>query len=414
MVNQITNTIHVKYHQGSNLLSVGNLAYRNRKIYFEYDNNFLNSGLELSPFKLPLKAGLMTCEERIFDGLFGVFNDSLPDGWGRLLLDRKLMKLGINPGDLTPLDRLKFVGSRGMGALTYEPEHIEPSSQKFHEDLDVIAEECFQFQTHEEDQFIDELLIMNGSSAGARPKILISLLEKKHFVPTNNNGLAPRNDWIIKLSSSLDPKDIGPIEYAYHLMATEAGLNVPEAKLFQTKRSVGYFGVKRFDRQEFSIKHMHTMSGLVHADHRIPSLDYQTIMKATLWLTKDVKECEAQYRNAVFNVLSHNRDDHSKNFSFLMDETGKWSVSPAYDLTFSSGPAGEHCTTIMGEGKNPEKLHLLKLAEVISLDPKKAIEIINEVKEAVLKWPIFAKKVDVSKISYKNIQAGIDRVLKNF
>lgn len=149
---------------------------------------------------------------------------------------------------------------------------------------------------------------------------------------------------------------------------------------------------------------MHTASGLLHADHRIPSLSYETLIKATLWLTKNVKEAERLFRQAVFNIFAHNRDDHAKNFSFLMNIQGEWSVSPAYDLTFSSGPGGEHCTTIMGEGKNPNATHLLKLADIAGIQRLKAMRILDEVSAAVSKWPQFAEEAGVTRRSSQLIQ----------
>jgi len=410
---QHVNVIHVKYLRDNRVIPVGRLALVDRKIFFEYETTFLGLGLELSPFKLPLKAGVIACSDRVFDGLFGVFNDSLPDGWGRLLLDRKLKKVGLNPDSLTPLDRLRYVGRYGMGALIFEPEILMDSNFEFHEDLDVIAEECFEFDQHDEDQFVDELLALNGSSAGARPKILVNLISNKtKFQLDSHDPLGI--SWIIKFCSSTDPKDAGSIEFAYHLMAHDAGLDLPEARLFKSKKHAGYFGVKRFDRQGSKKLHMHTFSGLFHSDHRIPSIDYEALMNVTLWLTKNDRECEKQFRHAVFNVLSHNRDDHAKNFSFLMDENGIWSVSPAYDLIFSSGPGGEHHTTIMKEGKNPGISHLLKLAEIGLIKPKKALMIIEEVKEAVSKWPYFASKAFVSHKSSEYIQRELEKVLRNF
>jgi serine/threonine-protein kinase HipA len=413
MASKQSNTLHVEYCLGDAIVPMGKLAYQNRTIFFEYAPSFLELKLELSPFKLPLKSGVITCTDRVFEGLFGVFNDSLPDGWGRLLLDRKLTKLGINPDSLTPLDRLKYVGRRGMGALFYVPEISDSPSHKLEEDLDILAEECIQFQDEDDDQFVDDLLLMNGSSAGARPKILVTLRKDKNkFEITDNNFSKDHDDWIIKFRSSIDPKDSGPIEYAYHLMALEGGLKVPEARLFNSKKCIGYFGVKRFDREQSKFLHMHTLSGLLHVDHRIPSLDYNTLMKATLWLTKDVRECEKQFRYAVFNVFSHNRDDHAKNFSFLMDEKGNWKVSPAYDLIFSTGPAGEHCTMIMGEGKNPGISHLLKLAEIASIDSKKALEIIDQVRGAVNQWKDFARIAKVTSTSTHRIQLALDSIDK--
>jgi serine/threonine-protein kinase HipA len=337
----------------------------------------------------------MECKDLIFEGLFGVFNDSIPDGWGRLLLDRKLMRIGVSSGDLSPLDRLCYVGMHGMGALIYEPQ-IEDNHKLWHQDLDEIANEVLEFCEHDEGRFVEDLLALNGSSSGARPKIV-----------TNIDG----QDWIIKFRSSLDPKDSGPIEYAYHLMAKAAGLEVTEAKIFASKKGFGYFGSHRFDRVQDKRIHAHTVSGLLHADHRLPSIDYETIMRATLLLTKDLRECEKQLRVAVFNVLSHNRDDHTKNFSFIMDEGGKWRVSPSYDLTFSFGPSGEHCTLIMGEGRNPRVHHILRLAEVAGIKERMALEIIDEVKAAVSKFKEFGRDAGMSSASISRIQTAIKNTM---
>ncbi len=401
--------VNVKYCRGAEIVPMGRLAINNRKIFFEYNAEFLKTKFELSPFKLPLRSGVIACEDNIFEGLFGIFNDSLPDGWGRLLLDRKLTKIGISPTTITPLDRLCYTGSNGMGALMYEPEIFDAAAHHRLKDLDLIADECLHFQDRDDDKFIDDLFAMNGSSAGARPKILVSVSKDEKLEITEGDPKISHDNWIIKFRSSADPKDIGCIEYAYHLMAQKAGLDVPAAKLFKSRKCDGYFGVKRFDRQKSSFVHMHTISGLIHADHRVPTLDYEILLKATLHLTKDVQECEKQFRQMVFNIFAHNRDDHAKNFSFLMGADGKWKVSPAYDLTFSSGPMGQHCTTILGEGKNPSVAHILKLAEMVSIKPKRALEIVDEVKGAVSKWGRFAEKAGVGKRSAKIIQSNLDR-----
>lgn len=389
--------VNVYYNAEEQKMLVGRLALRNRKILFEYSAEFINTGLELSPFKLPLKSGVIVSGDFIFDGLFGVFNDSLPDGWIRLLLDRKLMNEGINPQELSPLDRLCFVGHHGMGALSYEPATMKAVSVSNIIDLDIIANEIKEFQDNDNDCFVDDLLSLGGSSAGARPKVLLNI---------------EGNDWIIKFRSSIDPKDIGNIEYAYHLMAKAAKLDVPEARLFPSRTGAGFFGVKRFDRMESNLVHMHTVSGLLHADHRMPSLDYQSILRATLYLTRDIRQCEKQFRVSVFNVLAHNRDDHAKNFSFLMDKNGAWQVSPAYDLTFSSGPSGEHCSMVMGEGKNPGMAHLLKLATTVGIKKTRAVEIIDEVKSAVSQWSFYADQAGVSVQSKQLISSVVGRALK--
>ena len=385
-------------------IPMGQLAFINRKIVFEYSSEFLELGLELSPFKLPLKAGVQFSTDTVFEGLFGVFNDSLPDGWGRLLLDRKLRNLGIFPDHLTALDRLRYVGLNGMGVLQYRPAFpVSPTKKEI--ELDLLAEECAQFELNEEDLFLDELIRLNGSSAGARPKILVNIDSKTNTIrASDNHRNHTHNDWLIKFRSSIDPKDIGCIEYAYHLMAAAAGVIVPEARLFKSKHCAGYFGVKRFDRSGKTFLHSHSLSGLIHADHRIPSLDYQTVMKVTTLLTKSAIEQKKQFRHIVFNIFAYNRDDHAKNFSFLMDEGGVWSVSPAYDLTFSSGPGGEHCTTLMGNGRTPGTSDLLKLAHATNIDSREAHDIIDQVKMAISQWKNFAKEAGVGKSSALMIQ----------
>ena len=199
------NLIQVKYVRGTIQESMGRLAIKDRKIFFEYSPEFLQLGLELSPLKLPLKPGIRSCDDSIFGGLFGIFNDSLPDGWGRLLIDRKLLHAGINPDAMTPLDRLRYVGKNGMGALQYEPE-IENEEIQPQIDLDLISEECLLFLENEGDQFVEDLLSMNGSSGGARPKILVTLLpNESEFQSSKQPPGAYHNDWIIKFRSFLTP-----------------------------------------------------------------------------------------------------------------------------------------------------------------------------------------------------------------
>jgi serine/threonine-protein kinase HipA len=247
---------------------VGRLASRDRRILFEYDPGFLVSGIEVSPFKLPLQPGIIIPDTTIFEGLFGVFNDSLPDGWGRLLLDRTVERHGIHRGQLNPLDRLTYVGSRGMGALSYEPELGEQHADATPLALDKLAEESATVLDGENDEVFEELLRLNGSSSGARPKIVAQVSEDKNRIIHGNQELQPGySHWMIKFPSSQDARDIGAIEFAYSLMAREAGVKMSETHLFQTKVS-RYFGTKRFDREVDNRIHMHSLGGLIHADHR--------------------------------------------------------------------------------------------------------------------------------------------------
>jgi len=379
---------------------VGTLAIRDKKIYFEYDKNFLKTGIELSPYKLPLKSGLFRCDDDTLDGLWGLFNDSLPDGWGRLLMDRHLMRLGVNPHSLSPLDRLAYVGSHAMGALSYEPEReVENSIDTIV--LDDLAESSAEILEGSSETLLDELLTLNGSSAGARPKVLVQISDdQKQIIHGRQKLQKGFSHWMVKFASSMDSREIGAIEYAYSLMAREAGLQMPQTALLEGEKG-RYFAIERFDRVGDRRVHMHSVAGLTHSDFRFPTLDYSDLLTLTLHLTKNVQEVEKVFRLACFNLFTHNRDDHAKNFSFIMDEKGVWSFSPVYDITFSNGPGGEHSTMYMGEGKNPRSEHLLELAKKHGI--KKGTEIIDEVREAVSYWSSFAKEANVSKKSCQSI-----------
>ena len=350
-----------------NSILVGTLAKTpDRVIAFEYDSDWLNNGFSISPFSLPLIKKVFIPKYDPFGGLFGVFNDSLPDGWGRLLVDRLFLKNKINPAEIDNLNRLAVVQESGMGALTYKPEHRFETENKI-ADYDILARECTKILESQSSDNLDELFKLGGSSGGARPKILTSI---------NNE------DWIIKFPSSSDPKNIGEKEYQYSLCAKDCGINMTETRLFPSKICSGYFGIKRFDRKNGKKVHMVSASGLLETSHRLPNLDYNTLMKLTLELTRNYQDIEQLFKLMCFNVFAHNRDDHSKNFSFLYDDTKKeWHLSPAYDLTYSYSFNGEHATTINGEGKNPTLDDILAVAKNIGLKEKFAKDIASDIQE---------------------------------
>lgn len=403
------NEIKVGLNFGNSTIPVGRLAIRDRKIYFEYHSTFIEANLDISPLRLPLKSGVSSFDCNLFEGLAGVFNDSLPDGWGRLLFDRFARSHGTLPSDITPLDRLAHVGLNGLGALVYEPDRsTQENSDNIN--LDNLAQQAQEVLNGTSDEVLQELLALNGSSAGAHPKALIGLNNDRknivHGIHDLPDGYAP---WIVKFSNSQDSTDAGAIEYVYALMAKKAGISMPDVHLFSAKKSAGYFAVKRFDRNGKQRFHMHTACGLLHSDFRVPSLDYEDLIALTGALTRDVREIERLYQLAAFNVLAHNRDDHSKNFSFLMDEKGEWKLSPAYDLTFSSGPRGEQSTMVMGEGRNPGVDHLIKLGHEAKLSKARIAEIIDQTQTALASWEVLAIKYGVSANNIRLISKYINR-----
>ena len=399
--------IKVGLNFGSEIQSVGRLAERNGIIYFEYDEDFVQNGVEISPFKLPLRNGVVELPSDPFEGLAGVFSDSLPDGWGRLLFDRMMRSQRISPSQISSLDRLAYVGLNGMGALVYEPDSSPPIIQEFI-DLDHLATQTEKILEGASGEIITELLALNGSSAGARPKALIGVDQARKNISYGVNQL---NDgfehWLVKFPNSQDSTDSGAIEYVYALMAKEAGLYFPDVQLFSSQKGNGFFGVKRFDRQENKRFHMHTVSGLIHSNFRFPSLDYEDLLSLTMALTKDIREVEKMFRLAVFNVMAHNRDDHAKNFSFLMNEFGEWKLSPAYDLTYSNGPGGEQSTMVMGEGRNITIEHLVKLGLEAKISKELIDQIIEKTAESLSKWIRLSKDYGVSKSNIELINRAL-------
>jgi len=329
---------------------------------FEYDLAYIAFGESISPFDLPLKSGLFVAKRTPFYGGFGVFDDSLPDGWGALILDRYLKSKGFDSAKLTHLQRLALVGSRGRGALEYKPDYSESIADEIIS-FDNLAIEAEKVLTADYDgDSLDALYRYGGSSGGARPKIFVKIEGK---------------EWLVKFRAAIDPIDIGRIEYEYSLLAKKCGIIMPETKLFERK----YFGVERFDRTPKGKIHTVSAAGLLNADYRVPSLDYLELLKLCHILTKNMEEVYALFRRMAFNVAIKNRDDHAKNFSF-QSVNGEWRLSPAYDLLPSSGFNGFHTTTVNGSGE-PTIDDMMIVAGKIGLNKLKAREIIREIDEYV-------------------------------
>lgn len=405
----VINAVTVSLDFGAGATRVGRLAVRARQIYFEYNIDFIAQGLEISPLRLPLRAGLQTFEPALFESLPGVFNDSLPDGWGRLLFDRALRANVILPEQVSPLDRLAHVGAQGMGALIYEPDHA-PATPPSDIDLDRLADQALEVFEGQADDVIAELIALNGSSSGARPKAMIG------FNPQTGAmmyGVSPLPEgfehWLVKFPNNQDGKDAGAIEYVYALMAQAAGVTMTDTRLITTERGA-YFATRRFDREGEARLHAHTASGLLHADHRIPSLDYETLVALTQRVTRDVREIESLFRLATFNVLAHNRDDHAKNFTYLMNDQGEWRLAPAYDLTFSSGPGGEQTTTVANEGKAPTTAHLVRLGEAAGLQKAWIQNVITQTRDATNAWPDLAREHNVNASNIKLISQRLNAI----
>ncbi len=386
-------------------VKVGSLAYEDHKIYFEYDTRFIQMGFEISPFKLPLKIGLQQGDPNLFEGLPGVFNDSLPDGWGRLLLDRAVRKHGILPGELTPIDRLTYVGEHGMGALMYRPSNESIITNKGKINLDQLANESKHILRGDSETIIEEMLVLNGSSMGARPKAMIGLSNSHKDIIYGVDALShDYTHWLVKFSNSTETSDSGAIEYAYSQMAKLAGIQMMDTQLLNQKRGPGFFATKRFDRQGDQRLHIHSACGLLYSDFRAPCMDYKDLLKATGILTQEKEDSINLFRQAVFNVLAFNRDDHAKNISFMMNNNGQWHLTPAYDLTFSSGPGGEQSTLVMGKGKDITHNDLILLALSAQISKQEALQIIDQTRQAISQWETIARDCGVGSGNVQRIK----------
>lgn len=352
----------------NNRVKVGELAISNKKIYFQYDNDFLSKNINISPITLPFNNQIYTNN---FD-LHGVFKDSIADGWGRLLINRYFKKNNIK--NVNELDYLSFVGDNGFGALEYEPANNILENNINNIELDKLANESIEILNNS-NYFVDDLLKLNGSSCGARPKITVKL--------NNKNIISKKGtDYIIKFRSNMDDYDIGLKEYVYSIIAKKSNIEMSKTVLLPSKNCVGYFATQRFDRIDNNKKlHLHSVAGLLNIDFRTTFIDYIDLLKLTKLITKDFNEVIKMYRLMCFNVIIENKDDHSKNFSFLMDSKGNWKLSPAYDLTKSNGINGEHTTTINGKGKDISNNDLINIGSMFDIDEEHCKDIINLITE---------------------------------
>jgi len=400
--------------------AVGTLAQDERgQVWFEYDATWVKNGFALSPMpSFALKLGAFKATRHTFEGLHGVFNDALPDGWGLLLMDRAL-KLARNwaPHDITPLDRLAYMGARGMGALEFKPVlAADPSAQA--PKLESLAEQAMLAQEGNASELLGALYVHGGSPGGARPKITVAMLADDDVACIEASPLLsgfesiPENydHWMVKFrSNAADPWCMGRVEMAYAEMAKAALVDMPQSRLIAAMvrgEQEDFFAVKRFDRIKNKKLHVISLGGMLDASHREPCLDYTELLKVVHFATKNIQDVERAFRLMVFNVLAHNKDDHVKNFAFLFN--GKhWQLAPAFDLTFSRGMSNQHTTAVAGQG-NPTLNAIKQVARGAGI--KHADLVIDQVFAAVAQWPRFASEqevtTDVATAYTQAIQAG--------
>lgn len=363
------------------IVNVGVLSDSGRDTAFEYDPEFVALGIQPAPFRLPVKSGMSLYDFAGRMETFGLFEDSLPDGWGRRLIDQRFRsRFGRLP---TVLERLACVGMNGMGALVYAPEiPLDSGFGSF--DLEKIAASAMDFDAGKSEDVLPQVRIAGGSSGGARPKANVA------FNP-NSGEMLPESvelpegfeHWIVKFNTLREGNRAGETEYRYYRMALAAGVSMSPSCLLKTSAG-NFFATRRFDRSDIGQRmHLATAAGLLHADFRVPGEEYATLFRLTDALTHDYSQKIELFRRAALNVLAHNRDDHLKNFGFMMNGRGEWSLSPFYDFTYAEGSNGWQTLSVAGEGANPSERDLLRLADEVSLRKGDAESALDAVREAV-------------------------------
>ncbi|MBU3086488.1 type II toxin-antitoxin system HipA family toxin [Acinetobacter seifertii] len=382
-------------------------------IAFEYSPEAIQQGVELSSYLLPLKGlpfrqGFPTHQM----GLPGPVYDALPDGWGMLLMDRYFRKIGLHPARISPLERLTYISTHAMGALSFEPCVAEMQTSE-NIPLPQLAQEVQEVLKGEGGEFLQHLLVMGGSPQGARPKALV------YRDPVNLEFSTQDSDqheaWLIKFPAQQEHPEVCAIEAVYAECLRLCAIETPDTHFFNLPNGLTAFASKRFDRQNGMRIPMQSLAAYTGADYKVPgSLDYRNFLRATLMCTQDVRERLHAFKRAVFNVLFNNRDDHTKNFSFLMEKNGQWKLAPAYDVTFCEGPGGYHQMDIMGEALNISRndIHKLGTSEA-NLTTLEVDEIILTMREIALQFSQIAQRLYPHQIRESTLQMIQSRIQQN-
>lgn len=384
---------------------LGTLAHANRTLMFEYADEAIERGIEFSPLKLPLRAPAFSGFPAYLDGLPGLIADSLPDGWGRRVMDQCFRKAGRHVAEISPLERLAFIHDRAIGAFVFQPADALSQAPEYRS-LVQLAEEAQVVLSGRDTDTLMQLALAGGSPHGARPKVLV-----QYDRPTNNVSTAPGaagTPWLVKFQAQGESKDVCALEVVYAELARLCGLDIPATTHFDLSETLAGFGIERFDRKDGMRVPTLSLAGLLDDNFRIASQDYETLIKATRRLTRDEREVRRAFERCVFNVVFNNRDDHTKNFAYVMNEAMAWKLSPCYDLTFNEGPGGEHQMTVRGEGRRPGREHLLALAKDCDLSLPWARQTIERIAEEAGQFTSIAREWPVEPDTVRDIAKAIE------
>ncbi len=399
---------------------------------FQYDDAFLTAGIEVSPLAMPAREGTYDFPAlgESFMGLPGLVADSLPDRFGNRLIDVWLAETERSAESFNPADRLCYIGTRGVGALEYQPAESrgnprdEVEIARLVDFANRVLDERSRVSGRLDDrEALEDLLSVGTSAGGARPKAVLAWNRATGELRSGQvDTKAGFEHWILKFDGITsnrdrelaDPLGYGRIEYAYHLMTCEAGIEMSECRLY-LEGGRSHFMTRRFDRDKAGgKKHMQSLAALRHFDYNDPGAhSYEQVMETIRELGLGMAVVEEQYRRTVFNIVARNQDDHVKNIAFLMNRRGEWRLSPAYDVTYAYNRGGpwtdQHQMSVAGKRSGFERADLLRFAETSGLKIPRARRVIDRVLDAVADWPRFASEAGVEKRDIQRIR-GMHRL----
>ena len=402
---------------------------------FEYDRAFINSGIEVAPLMMPLSSRLYSfpaLQPETFHGLPGLLADSLPDRFGNVLIDAWLARSGRLPESFNAVGRLCYTGSRGMGALEYAPATRLAAPGASHIEIDRLVALASEVLTHRnnlqgwfhkegQETALQDILRVGTSAGGARAKAVVAWSPKTNEVRSGKVKAGSGFEyWLMKFDGVsgnkdkelADPKGYGAIEYAYYRMAVDAGIAMNTCRLYE-ENGRRHFMTKRFDRLDGGGKlHMQSLCGIAHYDfNQAGAYGYEQALQVIRRLELPMAAIEEQFRRMVFNIVARNQDDHVKNIAFLMDRSGNWSLSPAFDMTYSYQPGGKwtssHQMTMNGKRSGFALEDFKACANSVSMKRGRAETIIDEVRDVVARWRDYADEARVNPEQRDQIQAAL-------
>lgn len=394
---------------------IGELLAQDGIHYFSYDTNWLKAPLPLSPYQLPANPGVTAHRDGHFLTLPSLCHDSLPDHFGMMVLKENLRQQNIQ--EPSPLQLLTFLGQRTMGALCYEPADDTAEATEF-VDLVNAARSARQIVEHEHNTELDPAIVQAGGTAGGMmPKILAALSPDGATIVTGASQIPEGMEaWLIKLNTEQRKEaKLIELEHAYFAMAKAAGLRVPATRLIRDTNEILHFAIQRFDREANNPNqriHTQTYAALAGLNYHEPTGDYENLLRLTKHLTRNHEEVCEQFRRMLFNVLAYSRDDHSKNFSFQMDPSGDWTLTPAYDLIYTDNNLGGNWMTVQGKRNKLGRDDFLKLGELIGIRRIQLDEMLRQIEDALRQWPNFAKKSGLGSGLNKVVESSIQRMLE--